>query len=54
MGQRRGLIRIVLTAHIFERRWYGNTHRDRETKAFEIAKSLKSNFEEEKDTSPWA
>ena len=36
----RRVLRIVLAAHIFERRWYGNTLGDRETKTFAIMTKL--------------
>jgi hypothetical protein len=37
-----------INSHIFERRGYGNTHRDRKTEAFVMSKSLNMIFEEKK------
>ena len=38
---------FVLTAHIFERRWCGDTHGDRETKAFVVTESSKYDLRRE-------
>jgi len=43
----RVFLRIVTTAHIFERRWHGDTHGDGETKTFVVTESSEYGHREE-------